>query len=629
MRLRQQLRMTLGIDPILAGTMLDRAADPVWSLLRARVLRFVSRWHRPGTVDRAVRFMIASGKPEFASYIWPLVSNADDQIQLATFRAFDPFRPGVLGPEREFGLRALPAPQRKLALSEIASNSGFDGMQLATTLAAEDPDPDVIVAVVELLAFRRGDRHVNRIMRGAPDAVWKALGKTGYPFRLTDPQLDGRLAAEREAARAAEVEPTRLLARIVDEKPADAEARIVALLGRADLANIEHAIAHAFPEFPGSVAAGLIARIASDLPLPYRIGDYLKDAPIIDSGPVADVALDPSTPERRLSAAAAVIGPVTVSALFDQLFAIDDQMDALGPRNDQRIWNAKKRLDGAIAATRQDVFVPVLLARAQTSNPRRIGLLADLLARHGGDDGSSRLPINITHRASLRSAIDHWIATLLAEPNTVRHASSEVARAAERLADANLADPLRLLLERDLTDHAAARATYLAGGRRGPMPPDAAMGYSRIYASALAAMHDAPAVGVLTQGLLDLRWGIDAAGALYEIWSADHSPRGKRPHWPDFSQHLVASRGTRCDYARNVGFCRINLHGRSRAGQRDEVRRGAATCICARSNRSRFAARGQAASEIDAFLICLSRSRSSTVCSPPRRIRERSFRPPC
>ena len=61
--------------------MLDRAADPVWSLLRGRVLRFVSRWHRPGTVDRAVRFMIASGKPEFASYVWPLASNADDRIQ--------------------------------------------------------------------------------------------------------------------------------------------------------------------------------------------------------------------------------------------------------------------------------------------------------------------------------------------------------------------------------------------------------------------------------------------------------------------------------------------------------------------------------------------------------------------
>ena len=46
----------LGIDPMLAGVMLDRAVDAVWLLVRERVLRFVARWHRPGTVDRAVRF---------------------------------------------------------------------------------------------------------------------------------------------------------------------------------------------------------------------------------------------------------------------------------------------------------------------------------------------------------------------------------------------------------------------------------------------------------------------------------------------------------------------------------------------------------------------------------------------
>ena len=53
-------------------------------------------------------------------------------------------------------------------------------------------------------------------------------------------------------------------------------------------------------------------------------------------------------------------------------------------------------------------------------------------------------------------------------------------------------------------------------------------------------MHDAPAVAVLTRDLSDLRWGIEAAGALYEIWSVDHPPKEKRIFggWTDFSQHL-------------------------------------------------------------------------------------------
>ena len=66
------------------------------------------------------------------------------------------------------------------------------------------------------------------------------------------------------------------------------------------------------------------------------------------------------------------------------------------------------------------------------------------------------------------------------------------------------------------------------------------MVYSQQYARAFAAMHDAPAVAVLKRDLSDLRWGIDAAGALYEIWSVDQQPKEKRIFggWTDFSQHL-------------------------------------------------------------------------------------------
>ena len=76
------------------------------------------------------------------------------------------------------------------------------------------------------------------------------------------------------------------------------------------------------------------------------------------------------------------------------------------------------------------------------------------------------------HRIPLRTIIDGWIATLRRAPNPVRYASSEVARAAERLADASLAEPLNFLLQRDLADQAAARAAYRAAprGRARSMP---------------------------------------------------------------------------------------------------------------------------------------------------------------
>ena len=151
-------------------------------------------------------------------------------------------------------------------------NSGSDGMELAATLAANDPDPEVVVGVVEALAFRRGDRHVNRIMQAVPDGVWKVLGKQDYPIasrmRSSMPALQP--SARQRATR--ETDPLRLLGRIADERPADAEARITRLLETVEVQakdmNFAHAIAHAYPEYPGAVAAALVGRIAANLPLP-------------------------------------------------------------------------------------------------------------------------------------------------------------------------------------------------------------------------------------------------------------------------------------------------------------------------------------------------------------------------
>jgi hypothetical protein len=87
----------LTIDPILAAEMIYRAAEGVWARVQANTLAFIDRWHVPGVVDRAVRFMITSGRPEFAAQIWPLVGNADSQIHLSAMRAARRYRPSALG----------------------------------------------------------------------------------------------------------------------------------------------------------------------------------------------------------------------------------------------------------------------------------------------------------------------------------------------------------------------------------------------------------------------------------------------------------------------------------------------------------------------------------------------------
>jgi hypothetical protein len=533
----------LGIDPILAAKMLNRSSDAVWERVRERVMAFVDRWHTPGTVDRAARFMVTSGKAEFAPLIWPLASSDDDQIQFGIFRSADRFQPSVLGPDARVRLRELPVAQRKLALSEIAGRSGFDGMELAADAAIGDPAPSVVVAVVQSFDFRGADLHVTRIMRQSSDDAWNSLAVENYPERLADPELDARFSAARAAALAA-AEPHVLLFRLARERPLDAEARVSALVAspRLEVGNrdVVHAITHTHTAYPAAVAEGLVTRVAADLPLPFDAGHYLEHAALVDDGPVAAAALDPTTPQLRLNAAVAVLGPKTVSALFDQLVAIDDRLAADG-RYDQAAGDARQRLIGAITSTREEVFLQVLVARGQTEEPRHIGLMADLLARHGGSDVESRPPIDEAHRTPLRSVVGDWIEALLRSPVPVRYFSADVARAVGRLADPALADPLRRLLERDLRDLSAARDARSARSPRaaaGPLP--ALVIYASSYTRAFVAMRGEQAAAVLKRDLADLRCGIEAAGALYEIWSRDQTPNRRQMlgGWGNFSRHV-------------------------------------------------------------------------------------------
>jgi len=182
----------LAIDPMLAAEMIFRSSAETWAMIRDGVVAFAGRWHTPGRVDRAIRFIIKTGRPDFSPIVWPLVSSSDSQIHLRALRAAERFRPTVLGEGASSRLGGLPV------LAEIASNSGFDGMTLAADLATVDPNPQVVVEVVHALQFRRADRHILQILRGASDAVWKQVAASSYPETVPDKDLNARLLEERQ-----------------------------------------------------------------------------------------------------------------------------------------------------------------------------------------------------------------------------------------------------------------------------------------------------------------------------------------------------------------------------------------------------------------------------------------------
>ena len=110
------------------------------------------------------------------------------------------------------------------------------------------------------------------------------------------------------------------------------------------------------------------------------------------------------------------------------------------------------------------------VGQGSDNNPRRIGLLADLFARHGGDDGKFEAFNRCSRTVRLWACHRRLDCDVAGGSRYGRECLRRSRAAAERLADASLIEPLRLLLERDLRTGRAARAAYQAGRRRGPMP---------------------------------------------------------------------------------------------------------------------------------------------------------------
>ena len=126
------------VDPVLAAEMIFCATDVVWAQISEPISKRVRRWHTPGKLDRAVRFMITSGRPEFRDLVWPLIAHESDQKSLTALRAARRFRPSVLGPTALKDILALPLEVRKTVVSEIAYHSGIDGLDLCALIAKSE-----------------------------------------------------------------------------------------------------------------------------------------------------------------------------------------------------------------------------------------------------------------------------------------------------------------------------------------------------------------------------------------------------------------------------------------------------------------------------------------------------------
>lgn len=537
------------VDPILAAEMTFRSTDAVWAHVGSTIHSLVVRWHRPGKVDRALRFMISSGRPEFFDQVWPLITHEDNQVHLAALRAGRRFRPSILGSDAAQRLAALPPKIRRDVLREIASNSGMGGLDLVAAVAKADPDSEVKIAVVNAFAFRRADRHVADVLQSADEKTFDLVARKGLIDDVTDETVKVGLAAARERLRKKGLSAYDQMRAIVyahgDE---DLSAELVAVIVEMEIDKKQQGAVNLLYEaekrYPRAVADGILRRVCEGRTLPYHAPELMAGSGFaFEDDALLNIALEAGRFDDRANAAASVLGPQSVGRMIDKLYEAKKLVLDANEKYDQAAGDRYHTIQDRIGHTQTTSLLAAITARSAQADNKEMAELADLISRHPDGENDRGQPFDAAALAAIAGFVDDWGNRLLGSSDATRAQLASIATLAGHSPSASLLPLLKRLLDEDLRRWRAfkeqARADHYHGGKA---TNEAHTSWTLQYQRAFHAISGPETAALMREYLPDEGFGHPAALVLAGQWRAANEPSdGKR--WksrPDFS--LVAEK---------------------------------------------------------------------------------------
>lgn len=515
------------VDPMLAAEMIYRATEAVWSGIAASVQDKVARWHDPGKSDRALRFMMNSGRVEFLDRIWPIITHPDQQVSLTALRNCRRIRPTFLGASAANRISSLPKKPRLVLLYEIASRSGIDGLDLATDVAKNDGDAEVVASVVDALDFRRADRHVARLLDGATEATFDLVAANGDARDVADEGVKTGLAAAHERRAKSEVSTyDRLRSIAFDVGGNDRSAEIAELVSTMTVEKSNapevQVIYEARERHHKAIAEGILVRVRAGLKLFYGADDILAaEAYRLDDDDLLQIAMDnPTAHDDRAEAAASVLGPHAVGKMVDAVLALAPIL-----RTDRAASETYNGLQRRIEHVPGPSLVAAVVERSSGADSEAMARMATLLSRRPEDQGARSRPYDEVSIAAIKGLVDDWGERMLASGNSNRWRTSTVAALAAHAPDVRLLPTLRALLDDNLTRYRAFRADAAATGyRQEPARSEAMHPWTHEYAHAFDAISAPETASLMREYLSDAHFGDYAARVLVAQWKKRNGP---------------------------------------------------------------------------------------------------------
>lgn len=541
----------LEVDPLLAAEMIFRSSDAVWAQIEPRVQAFARAWHHVGSNDRAIRFMLTCGRPDFMDIIWPLVTDEDEHVSLGALRNCRHLRRSIFGPAAAEAMTRLAPRVREILISEIAMHGDVEAIDLATELAKADSDAKVQEAVFVALLYRQADRHVAELLQAATEETINKLA-TSHGFDILEvadtPGRERIVQAQRLLAQK-DGEEDRLVR--ISRAPYDAsqEDELLTLLSTMEIdpqsRRLDTAIYDLQSAYTPVVVQAIMARVLAGRPMFTQAMELVSASGLVQDDPalleVARKDLDGHATANLI--AATVLGPRSVSTLLDELFEMEPRRKQDGAW-DRTVTDVFYNLLRRLAMARPEALLEAIQPRSAHVSTGQMELMADLLVRCRGLRSNHSRNFSQPVQDQIAALVCEWGDAMLAAGDAGRGQTAVLAQLAECAPAAQWLSVLQRLLDDNLQRYREFRMqAQTQGWRPGIATTEARWPHTFEYARALAALDDPAARQLLFSYLGDRHFGEEAAGVLVQNWCRTHEPqRTGIQHFgrPNFS--LVARR---------------------------------------------------------------------------------------
>ncbi|MHB1350329.1 MAG: NACHT domain-containing protein [Desulfobulbaceae bacterium] len=524
------------VDPMLAAEIIFRSTDAIWTRVGSEIQRLVGQWHTPGKVDRAFHFMISTGRPEFFSQAWPLITHENDQIHLEALRAGRQFRPSLLGNDAANRIAALPSNVRGNVLNEIVFNSGMDGLDLAATIAGKVPDPEVKASVVDALVFRRADQHVINVLRSADEATFDLVARKDLIDYVTDEQIKKSVDAARERLRKQGFSTyDRLQTIIYEQGDEDLSGELASIIGEMKIKKkqdwLVHLVYEARKRYPRAVADGLLKRVRAGRTLFYGIEDLLTSVGfILEDEELLEIALsDTERSDIRAETAASVLGPQGVGRMIEAVLAAKKKLHDASGNYDQVAGDRYHDLLARIGHTPGTSLIAAISARSPQAGNKEMEDLAELISRHPVSKSDPGKPFDADTLKFISALAEDWGNRMLASNDATRSQLASIAYLIRRAPSLSLLGLVKKLLDEELSRYQAFRKeANKTGWHQGQVTNEARILYTHAYQQAFLAINEPETDLLMHEYLQDEHFGKDAALILASRWIAANEPEDSK-----------------------------------------------------------------------------------------------------